>query len=182
MGSVPIPVCAAPGGRKAGVLGDVVSDYGGSDFVHLQPAVGFRNLHRTEPQFARLLQQVAGDGEILVLDLLDVGDDLVEGELFRRLPDKPVLLGEILRGEDFVGAAIFEQKTAAGDRCFRNCCYARHGTALCNHEGGGVHQGKMRVRNFHVLFIVLYGLLLSLPPCTVHEALDAILQVHYIEV
>ena len=92
----------APGGGEAGVLGDVVGDDGGGDLVHFQAAVGFGDLDAAQAEFAGLLQQIARDGEILVLDLLGVGQDLVDGELFRRLRDELVLLGEIFGREDFV--------------------------------------------------------------------------------
>ncbi len=121
MGSVPMPVCAAPGGGEAGVLGDVVGDDGGGDLVHLQAAVGFGNLDAAQAQVAGLLQQIAGDGEVLVLDLLDVGKDLVDREFFRGLADELVLLGEIFGSEDFVRLALFEQKAAAGNLGAGNC-------------------------------------------------------------
>jgi len=50
-----------------------------------------------------------------VLDLLDVGDDLVDGELLGGLSDELVLLGEIFRSKDLVRPALFEQEAAAGD-------------------------------------------------------------------
>ncbi len=43
-----------------------------------------------------------------MLHLLDVGHDLIDRELFRGLTDKLVLLGEVFRREDFVGAAFVE--------------------------------------------------------------------------
>ena len=112
---------SAPGGGEAGVLGDVVGDDGGRDFVHLQAAVGLGDFHRAQAQFAGLLQQIASDGKILVLDLLDVGNDLVDRELLRRLPDELVLLGEVFRSEDFVGPSGLEQEAAARNLGLRNC-------------------------------------------------------------
>ena len=50
-----------------------------------------------------------------MLDLLDVGQNLVDGKLFGRLPDQLVLLGKVFRSEDFVGLAFFQQKAAAGN-------------------------------------------------------------------
>ena len=44
-----------------------------------------------------------------------VGNDFVDGKLFRRLTDELVLLGEIFRREHFFRPALFEQKTAAGN-------------------------------------------------------------------
>ena len=111
----------APGGGKAGIFRDVVGNDGGGDFVHFEAAIGFGNLAPAEPEFAGFFQQIAGDGEILVLDLLDVGQDLIDRELFRCLPDQLMLLGEVFGREDFVGLALFEQKAAAGDFGLRNC-------------------------------------------------------------
>ena len=116
----------APGGGEAGVLGDVVGDHGGSDLVHLQAAVGFGNLDPAQAQVACLLQQVAGDGEILVLHLLDVGQNLVERKFLGGLPDQLVLLGEVFRSKDFVNLALFEQKAAAGYLGAGNCCCGSH--------------------------------------------------------
>ncbi len=81
----------------------MVGDDGGGDLVHFQAAVGFRNFHRAEAELTRFLQQLAGDGEVLVLHLLDIGDNLVDGKLLRGLPDELVLLGEIFRSKDLVG-------------------------------------------------------------------------------
>ncbi len=46
---------ASPTGGKAGVLGNVLGDQGGADFIQVEAAVGLGNLHRAEPQFAGLL-------------------------------------------------------------------------------------------------------------------------------
>ncbi len=67
-----MPECAPPGGGEAGVLGDVVGDHGGGDFVHFQAAIGFGDFDSAQPQVAGLLQQIAGDGEVLMLHLLGV--------------------------------------------------------------------------------------------------------------
>src|SRR5215472_1303992 len=112
---------ASPGGGKAGVLGDVVGDDSGGNLVHFEAAVGLRNFRRAEAQLAGFLQQLAGDGEVLVLDFLDVGNDLIDGELFGGLRDQFVLIGKILGGEDFGGLAFFEQKAAAGNFSIGNC-------------------------------------------------------------
>ena len=116
----------APGGGEAGILGDVIRDHGGGDLVHLEAAVGLGNLDAAQAQVARLLQQVARDGEVLVFDLLDVGQDFVDGEFFRGLADQPVLLGEVLRSEDLVELALFEQKAAAGNPGAGNCSCGCH--------------------------------------------------------
>ena len=126
MGSVPMPQCAAPGGGKACVLGDVVGDHGGGDLVHFEAAVGFGNFDSAQAQVSGLLQQIARDGKVLVLHLLGVGQDLVDRKLLRRLPDQLVLLGEILRSEDFVSLALFEQKAAAGNFGAGNCGNCSH--------------------------------------------------------
>ena len=56
-----------------------------------------------------------------MFDLLDIGNDLVDGELFRRLPNELMLLAEILRRENFLGASGFKQEAASRDFGFRNC-------------------------------------------------------------
>lgn len=104
----------------------MVGDHGGCDFVHLEAPVSLRNLGRTEPEFTGFFQQVASDEKILVLHLLDVGDDLIDGELLRCLANEQVLFGEVFGREDFVGLALFEKKAAAGDLGLRNCGRCRH--------------------------------------------------------
>ena len=79
---------SAPGGGEARVFGDVVGDDGGGDFVHFEAAVGFGNLDGAQAEFAGFFQQVAGDGEIFVLHLLDVGENFVDGEFFGSLGDE----------------------------------------------------------------------------------------------
>ena len=98
----------APGRRESRVFRDVVGDDRGGDFIHLQAAIGFRNLHPAQSQVAGLFQQVARNGEILVLHLFRVGQNLVDGELFCRLPDHPLLLGKIFRSKYFFGAAFLQ--------------------------------------------------------------------------
>ena len=117
---------SAPGCGEAGVFCYVVGDHRGGDFVHLEAAVGFGNLDRAQAEVAGLLQQISRDGEILVLHLLDVGNDFVLRELFRSLADELMLLGEILGGEDFVGAARFKQETAAGNLRLGDFCGRGH--------------------------------------------------------
>ena len=48
-----------------------------------------------------------------MLHLLGVGQNLLDREFFRRLPDQLMLLGKILGSEDLVSLALFEQKAAA---------------------------------------------------------------------
>ena len=98
----------APCRGKACILRNVIGDDGGGDFVHLKPAVSFGNFDRAEPKLSCLLQQFPGNREILVLNLLDVRHDLVDGKFFRCLPNKLVLLGKIFRRKDFLRTALFE--------------------------------------------------------------------------
>ncbi len=117
---------SAPGGGESGVLGDVVGDHGGGDFIHLKAAVCFGDLGRAEAEFASLFQEVAGDRKILVLHLLDVGDDLVDRKLLGCLADEQVLLGEVFRREYIDRLTLFQKKAAAGNSGLRNCCRCRH--------------------------------------------------------
>ncbi len=112
---------ASPGGREAGVFRDVVGDDGGGDFIHFEAAVGFGNFNRAEAELSGFFQQIAGDREVFVFDLLDVGQNLVGRELFRRLRDELMLLGEVFGGEDLRGLTLFQQETAAGNLGIRNC-------------------------------------------------------------
>jgi len=56
-----------------------------------------------------------------MLHLFNIGDDLVDGKLFRRLPNELVLLGEVFWSEDFVALPLFKKKTAARYSTSRNC-------------------------------------------------------------
>ncbi len=139
---------SAPGGGEARVLGDVVGDDGGGDFVHFEAAVGFGNFDAAQSQVASLLQQIASDGEILVLHLLDVGQDFVDCEFLRGLPDQLMLLGEILRRENLVNLALFEQKAAARDFGAGNCSCGSHSETPLTTKDTKYHEGKPREWDF----------------------------------
>jgi hypothetical protein len=99
----------------------VVSDDSGSDLVHFEAAVRFGDFDAAEPEFSGFFQQIARDREILVLDFLDIRQNLVDGKLFRRLPDELMLLAEIFRRENLVGLPGFQQKAAARNPGLGNC-------------------------------------------------------------
>jgi hypothetical protein len=113
-------VCA-PGGGEASIFRDVVGDDRGGDFVHFEAAVGFGNLDGAQPEFAGFFQQVAGNREVLVLDLLGIRQNFVDGKFLRRLPDELVLLAEIFGRENVFGLPRFQQKAAAGNPGLGNC-------------------------------------------------------------
>ena len=122
MGSIPMPLCAPQVVAKPGILRDVIGDNGGGDLVHFKSAVGFGDFDRAQPEFAGLFQQFAGNGEILVLDLLGVRQDLVDGKLFRRLSDQLVLFAEIFRSEYCLRAvAASSRKLPPEILVFGNC-------------------------------------------------------------
>ncbi len=103
----------APCGGEARVLRDVVGDHRRSHFVHFEATVGFGDLNPRQAQVAGLLHQIARDGKILVLHLLDVRQNFVDGEFFRGLPDQLLLLRKVFGREDFIRTALFQQKAAA---------------------------------------------------------------------
>ena len=111
----------APGGGKPAVLGDMVGDDGGGDFVHFEPAIGFGNFDSAQAEVAGFFQQVARNREILVFDFIGLGKNLVVGKLFGGLPNHVLLLGKIFRGEDIGSLPFFEQEAAAGNLGFRHC-------------------------------------------------------------
>jgi len=104
----------------------VIGDHGRRDFIHFQAAISLGDLDATEAQFTSFFEEVARNRKILVLDLLRVGKDFIDGKFFRRLADQSMLLGEIFRSENFVRSAGFQQKAAAGDFGAGNCCSRRH--------------------------------------------------------
>ncbi len=98
----------APSGGEASVLGDVVGDDGGSDFVHFKASVGLGNLNPAEAEVAGFFQQIARDRVILVFDLLGQGQNLVDCKLFGRLPNHLLLFGKILWSEDIGSLPLFQ--------------------------------------------------------------------------
>ena len=111
-----------PGNAEASRFGNVIGDDGGSDFVHLHPAVLFRNVYRRETEFAGLLDEIACDSKFLMLDLLEIRNDLFQCKLFRSLSDLAMFVSEVFRCENFLRLTIFYQETATGDFRFRNRC------------------------------------------------------------
>ena len=61
------------GDGEAALLGDVVGDDGGGDLVHLEAAVLLGDIDRGEAEVGGLLDEAAGDGEVLGLDLVGAG-------------------------------------------------------------------------------------------------------------
>src|SRR5207247_10542576 len=165
--------------RETGVFGDVVGNYGGSNLVHLQAAVSFWNFHPTQPPLASFLEQLARDGEVPVLHLLDVRDNLVGSEFLRRLTNQLMLFGEILRREYFVGRALFEQKAAARDLGFgnRGC---GHPTPFLTTKDTKVHNGKLKHQKLSATSCPSW-LFLLLPARSLHEARGAVAQMDNIE-
>ncbi len=100
----------APGGGESGVLGDVVGDNGGGDFVQFQSAVGFRYFNAAEAEVARLFQQVARDREVLMFDFLYLGQDFIDRELFRGLSNHLLLFSEVFRSKHVGSLPLFQQK------------------------------------------------------------------------
>jgi len=109
----------APGRAETGVLGDAVGDHCGGDLVHLEAAVGFGNFDAAQAQFARFFQQIARDGKVLVFDFFGLGKNFLDRELFGRLADHLMLLGEVFGSEDLGRLALFEQESAAQNLGFR---------------------------------------------------------------
>ena len=100
----------------------MVGDDSSGDFVHFEAAIGLGNLNPAEAEVAGFFQQIARNREILVFDLLGLGQNFVDGKLLGRLPDHLVLLGEIFRGKDIGSLPLFQQKAAAGNLGLGDCC------------------------------------------------------------
>src|SRR5208282_2552444 len=102
----------APSGGKPGVLGNIVGDNGGGDFVHFKAAVSLGNLNSAKAEVAGLFQQSARNRVILVFDLFRLRQNFIDRKLFGRLPDHLLLLGEIFWGEYIGSLPLFKQKAA----------------------------------------------------------------------
>ena len=103
-------------------LGDAVGNNRRRHLVHLHAAVLFRHVDRADAQFAGLLDQLAGERKIFVLDLVDVRDDLVIREIFRRLRNELMLLVEVFGSKHFLDRCLVEQEAPAYDFAFGNAC------------------------------------------------------------
>ena len=66
-----------------------------------------RDIHVGNANLAGLADQRAGDREILMLNLLDVGHDLVFRKLLSGLRNLLVLIGQIFKSENLVNTVLF---------------------------------------------------------------------------
>ena len=103
------------GDGEAALLGDVVGDDGGGHLVHLEAAVLLGDVDGGEAEVGGLLDEAAGDGEVLGLDLVGRGDDLVGGEVGGGLGDLALLFGEVFGEEAVGGGGVGDEEAAAGD-------------------------------------------------------------------
>ena len=126
---------STPSSCETCVFGNVVGDYGGSDLVHFQAAVGFWNLDAAQPQLAGFFQQLAHYREILVLHLFDIWDDFVLSKLLGGLSDQTMLFAEIFWREYFLCLACFKQETPTRD-------FGRSRVGDCGHRN---EQGAARL-------------------------------------
>src|SRR5690242_21105677 len=116
----------APCRAEAAILRNATHNDPRSYLVHLHPAVLLRHIHPAQAHFASLAYQVAYHGEILVLHLFDVRDDLFIRELLRGLRNELMLLAEIFWGEHFLGRSLLNQEAAATNLARRHCCKRSH--------------------------------------------------------
>ena len=117
---------SAPGGCEAGVLGDVVGDDGGGDFVQFQSAVGFRYFNAAEAEVARLFQQIARDREVLMFDFFYLRQDFIDRELLCGLSNHLLLFSEVFGSKHVGSLPLFQQKATTEDLRLGNCS--------CRHE------------------------------------------------
>ena len=141
---------SAPGDTEASRFGNIVGDNGGGDLVHLHSAVLLGNVDRGQAKLTGFLDQVAADGEVFVLNLVDVRDDLFQRKLFGRLGDLAMLVGEVLRSEDLFGLNIFDEKAAACDFRLGNCCRC-HSNLQKTTEYGGTEERRLWSRADYVV-------------------------------
>ena len=87
-------------------------DHGGGQ-VEFHAAVLLGDGDAGQAQFGRLAHTGHGDAGLLVLDGFHVGADFLGPEFVHRAGDGQVFRSEILRGEDFVWQALFDQERAA---------------------------------------------------------------------
>ena len=106
-----------------------------------------------------------------MLHLLSVRKNFIDRELLRCLPDELVLLGEILRSEDFVRLALFEKKAAAGDFGARDCGGGHLRTFLNHQRSQGITEEPSHC-SIPATLIISFFLVLA-----INHSLDAITKV-----
>ena len=114
-GNVPMPVCAENATEKLACLEMFSATMAEDDLVHLEAAVLLGDIDRGEAELGGLFQQAASDGEVLRLDLVGGGHDLVDGEVRGGLGDLLLLVGEVFREEAVGGGGVGDEEAAAGD-------------------------------------------------------------------
>ena len=124
----------AHGDDKAAALGHLVGDDGRGDLVHLGAAVFGRNVNVGQAHFGALLEEIARDLPVLVLDLFDGREEFVDRKLVGELGDHLLVFVEVFRSEDVLQVVVFEQKASAREfrlGSYRSC---GHPTSLidCN--------------------------------------------------
>ena len=103
---------SAEGGAERGRAGDAFDDDERRRLVEVQAAVLLGHAMPSRPRSAHRCQQVARERPVLVLETIEVRQHLVADELFGRLRDQPMLVGQFLRREDVCCRWLLEQPAA----------------------------------------------------------------------
>ena len=90
-------------------LGELFRRQHAGGLVQFQPAVFLRGIDHQQPQLAALFHQLNRQRQIVMLDLLAMRENFIQDELFGRVADLSLLIGEILRREDVVPVSFGNQ-------------------------------------------------------------------------
>ena len=82
---------------KAAGNGEMLGDNSRRNLVHVRAAVLLRDIHIGDADFTRLLDQPARHRELLMLNLVRVGQNLIAGKILRGLRDLLVLFAQVFQ-------------------------------------------------------------------------------------
>src|SRR6185437_8719676 len=103
---------AAKSYAETAIHGQVLSNDGRSNLVHVRSAVSLGDIYVADPDLTGLADQLARGGELLVLDLLGVGQNLIPGKVLRGLRDLLVLFTQIFQRKNLLGGVLFNQEAS----------------------------------------------------------------------
>ena len=108
---------AERGGKRSGAT-DVLADERAARLIETESAVLFGNVCADQAEIGRLLDQLAREFPIVLLEFIDARHDFVVDKLARRVGNHAMLFGEVFRREDLIGRALLNQKRATFDYLF----------------------------------------------------------------
>ena len=123
-------------GGETPVDGNLLGQDRAGDFVQARAAVLFGRAAAHQAEFRGFAGEFGHEARLLGLQILNMRKDFLDDELFGRLSDQLLVIGEIRRCEHILRGRGFQQKTAAL-RCGFGKNRTRHGAAPCRRKAVG---------------------------------------------